>query len=357
METHGTSPVSAASFRMIDIGEKKDTQRRAIASGVFFASPQTIQRIRERTLPKGDVLTLAEMAGIQGAKKTSDLLPLCHPLPLTSVRVWMEPKEYEIHVYCEAKAFGKTGVEMEALCGVNAALLCIYDLTKGIDPVLRIGDIRLEIKEGGKSGQWINPESKTAKILLSQVSSGIPEKERAPRLNKLNAAVITLSDRCARKEAQDLSGPCATQWLEAQGAKVKHTLILPDETKTLRNELTRLVSSRELDLIITTGGTGLSTRDITPDAVLSLAHELQGREIPGFGELLRQKGSQSTPHSWLSRSVAVIVKNALIVCLPGSPKAVEEGLNAVGDLIPHALHTHQGGGHESSTELHHRGGP
>lgn len=357
METHGTSPASAASFRMIDIGEKKDTQRRAIASGVFFASPQTIQRIRERTLPKGDVLSLAEMAGIQGAKRTSDLLPLCHPLPLTSVCVWMEPLASEIRVYCEAKTLGKTGVEMEALSGVNAALLCIYDLTKGIDPVLRIGDVRLEIKEGGKSGQWINPESKTAKTLLSQVSSGIPTEERGPCLNKLNAAVITLSDRCARKEAQDLSGPYAVQWLEAQGAKVKHTLILPDEAKTLRNELTGLLNSCKLDLIITTGGTGLSTRDITPDTVLSLAHELYGREIPGFGELLRQKGSQSTPHAWLSRSVAVIVKGTLILCLPGSPKAVEEGLNSVGDLIPHALHTHQGGGHEPRADLHHRCGP
>lgn len=167
METPGTSPASAANFRMIDIGGKRDTLRRAVASGIIFAKPATISRIRERTLPKGDVLMLAEVAGIQGAKKTSDLLPLCHPLALTSVRVWHEMGDDHVRVFCEARTVGKTGVEMEALSGVNAALLCIYDLTKGIDPVLRLGEIKLEVKEGGKSGQWVHPGSDLAPGLLS----------------------------------------------------------------------------------------------------------------------------------------------------------------------------------------------
>src|ERR1035437_5066221 len=124
MEIPQTFPASAAKFKMIDIGGKIDTQRRAVASGVFYADRSTILRIKEKTLPKGDVLTLSEVAGIQGAKKTADLLPLCHPLSLSSVRVWHDISEDQVRVYCEAKTLGKTGVEMEALCGVTAALLC-----------------------------------------------------------------------------------------------------------------------------------------------------------------------------------------------------------------------------------------
>src|SRR3989338_5445635 len=125
METHGISPPSAASFRMVDVGAKADTQRRALASGRFFASKETILAIKEKRVPKGDALALAEVAGIQGAKRTAELLPLCHPLALNAVRIWSEVEENSIRVFCEASSCGKTGVEMEALTGVSAALLSI----------------------------------------------------------------------------------------------------------------------------------------------------------------------------------------------------------------------------------------
>ncbi len=343
METHGTSPASAANFRMIDIAEKKDTVRRAVASGVFSAHRDTLARIRDRTLPKGDALALAEVAGIQGAKRTSDLLPLCHPLSLTSVRVWTEFSEVALRVFCEAKTIGKTGVEMEALCGVSAALLCIYDLTKGIDPVLKIGNILLETKEGGKSGTWMHPES----TLLKNTGDKPQEKsqKKSMLLNGLNAAVITLSDRCFRNESEDFSGPAAKHWLEDNGAHIQETLLLPDDSLRLQNEITRVLNENPPSLILTTGGTGLSPRDITPETLLNLCREFHGREIPGIGECLRQSGSQYTDHAWLSRSIAVMIQNTLIVCLPGNPKAVREGLEAIGKLIRHSLHIANGGSH------------
>ncbi len=330
-----------SNFRMIDIAEKKDTQRRAVASGAFYAAAQTIARIRSRSLPKGDVLVLAEVAGIQGAKRTADLLPLCHPLSLTSVRVWMEPADDRILVFCEAKTVGKTGVEMEALCGVNAALLCIYDLTKGIDAALRIGDIKLEVKEGGKSGNWVHPGSEIAARLIAAKATHI----KTDSLAGITAVVLTLSDRCSRHESEDLSGPTACRWLTDHGASIKGQAVLPDDADALLGELTRVLENHRPHLIVTSGGTGLSKRDITPETILELSAKLGGREIPGLGELLRISGAQHTKASWLSRSVAVMVRGTLIVCLPGSPKAVQQGLDAVGELLRHSLHVADGGGH------------
>ena len=322
METPQTFPASAANFKMIDIGEKIDTHRRAVASGVFYADRATILRIKEKTVPKGDVLILSEVAGIQGAKKTADLLPLCHPLSLTSVRVWHEIFDDQIRTFCEAKTVGKTGVEMEALSGVSAALLCIYDLTKGIDPVLRIGEIKLELKEGGKSSRI--------------------EKNLAGT----NSAVIILSDRCAQGLAEDRSGPTAERWLTERGSNVIHTRILPDDSKLLADELTTMIKRDSPSLIITSGGTGLSPRDITPETVLSVARELGGREVPGIGELLRKEGAKKTQMSWMSRSTAAIIGKTLIVCLPGSPAAVTEGLDSISHLIQHVLHVVEGGNHD-----------
>lgn len=351
METHGTSPESAANFRMIDIGEKSETQRRAIASGSFLASRETISRIRDRSLPKGDVLALAEVAGIQGAKRTSDLLPLCHPLALTSVRVWTGVLETEIRVFCEAKTVGKTGVEMEALCGVTAALLCIYDLTKGIDPVLEIGAICLETKEGGKSGNWVNPNVQSrcenrASLAVPPQKSDHPSPLPSLLLRDVTAAIVTLSDRCSKKEYDDHSGPAASRWLKAHGALVNESLVLPDDRDQLRRSLLNLLEKNAPDLIITSGGTGLSKRDITPETLLELCRELSGREIPGIGELLRRDGAKYNQNAWLSRSTAILLRDTLIVCLPGSPSAIEEGLSAIGGLIRHALHVGSGGTHE-----------
>ncbi len=148
-----------SSFRMIDVGHKPATLRRAVAQGVIHLSTEAFVALRDHKNPKGHVLAMAEVAGIQAAKKTADLLPLCHPLPLTSVRFEfrLDEKQMTVTVYCEARATASTGVEMEALVGINGALLTIYDLSKAVNPDLRISDIRLNLKEGGKSGHWVHP--------------------------------------------------------------------------------------------------------------------------------------------------------------------------------------------------------
>lgn len=140
---------------MVDVTEKEETQRCAVATGKILVSPTVYHAIEEGSVQKGDVLNVAATAGIMGAKRTSELIPMCHILPLTHCRIQfeMDPKECAIHCYCTAKVTGKTGVEMEALTGVSVALLTIYDMCKAMDKAMEIGEIYLCRKTGGKSGE------------------------------------------------------------------------------------------------------------------------------------------------------------------------------------------------------------
>ena len=144
---------------MVDVSEKAETKREATARGSIYMSPQCLKKVEERTMAKGDVLGVARVAGIMGAKKTSELIPLCHLLNLTKLTVDFTIKEEtnEIEAVCTARTTGKTGVEMEALTGVNIALLTIYDMCKAIDKSMEMGNIYLEHKSGGKSGEFVNP--------------------------------------------------------------------------------------------------------------------------------------------------------------------------------------------------------
>ena len=141
---------------MVDVAEKEVTERRAVAKGRIFVAPETLALIREGAVKKGDVLSVARLAGIMGAKRTPDLIPLCHPLALTSVTVELELDEaasaVEITASCGLK--GRTGVEMEALTAVAVAALTVYDMCKARDRAMRIGDLRLVHKSGGKSGTY-----------------------------------------------------------------------------------------------------------------------------------------------------------------------------------------------------------
>lgn len=146
-------------LEMVDVGDKVPTRRRAVALGRIRMSRGSFEAIERGTNPKGDVLAQAEVAGVLGAKRTSELVPLCHPLGLEQVvvRFRLDPDTSSVIASCRATTTAKTGVEMEALCGVTAALLAIYDLAKAVDPVLAISDIHVAAKEGGKSGRWVNP--------------------------------------------------------------------------------------------------------------------------------------------------------------------------------------------------------
>ena len=145
--------------RMVDVGGKAATRRQAVATGRIAMSAQAAAAIAAGAVKKGDVLAVARIAGIMAAKRTAELIPLCHPLPLTSVTIDLAPDAGGIAVTATAATEGKTGVEMEALTAATVALLTIYDMAKAIDKAMTIGDVRLLSKTGGKSGDWTAPAS------------------------------------------------------------------------------------------------------------------------------------------------------------------------------------------------------
>ena len=156
---------STSGYKMVDVSSKEITHRKALAVGEIILSSEVIELIKNKKMPKGDPLSIAEVSGINGVKKTSELIPLCHPLSLDHISIHTEINEATnaITVYCLGSANSKTGVEMEALSGVNSALLAIYDLSKIVEPNLKITNTKLLIKSGGKKGLWTNTD-------------GIPEK-------------------------------------------------------------------------------------------------------------------------------------------------------------------------------------
>ena len=148
------------SFNMVDVSSKKETFRRALASGKIYVGEKIFDLIKRNKMPKGDPIALAEVSAILGVKKTSEIIPLCHPLPIdhTASKIIMNDKDNSLEVFCVVSTVAKTGVEMEAIMGVNAALITIYDLCKIVNPHLEINNVKLLIKEGGKTGLWKNPD-------------------------------------------------------------------------------------------------------------------------------------------------------------------------------------------------------
>jgi molybdenum cofactor synthesis domain-containing protein len=218
---------------------------------------------------------------------------------------------------------------MEALAGVNAALLTVWDLTKMVEPDLCISDVRLLAKVGGKSGCWLNPES-------AFIPGWVIELVKPPikqHLLNITAEVIVLSDRASKGVYEDKSGPVARELLQALGANVAAVTVIPDEPAELQAKILSIKAAGQTRLIITSGGTGVSGRDSTPESVAAIADKL----VPGVGELLRSSGAAFTPLSWSSRSIGATLGNVLVVTLPGSPKAVKEGLDVLGPLMKHLL--------------------
>ncbi len=314
-------------YHMADITRKSPTFRRAISMGSIHVGKIGFEHIKNETLPKGDVLKLAEIAGVQGAKNASQLMPMCHPLLLDHIAIYLEldEKNYNIIAYCIVATTAKTGVEMEALAGVNAALLTLYDLTKPVEPALEILEIRLLIKEGGKKGVWVHPKG-----IPQGLQQLLPTESKRPLDNRV-AAVITMSDRAYRGEYEDISGKILKQELEFLGAKISDHTILPDEGNELEKKLSELTGT--VEMVIITGGTGLASRDITPQTIKKFPHI----EIPGIGELLRSSGAKHVPSSWLSRSIALNINNTLVISLPGSTGAVKDGIETLKTILPHAL--------------------
>ena len=292
---------------MIDVSPKFNTLRYAKAKGVIYADSDTIKKVKSREVPKGDVLEIARSSGISAAKRTSDWLVFCHPIPLDWVEVQPEVFEDRIEVIAEVKAIWKTGVEMEALTAVSAALLNMYDMLKPLNDILSIGEIKLIEKSGGKS-------------------------EFADKLTKpITAAVLVISDSTFAGKREDRSGKIIKKFLTTQPIETEFYEILPDDKDKISSRLIELVDNEKIELILTTGGTGMGPNDVTPEGTL---HVIE-KEIPGIAEAMRKHGRDRTPYAMLAREICGIRKQSVIINLPGSSKGAKESLEA---LFPGLLH-------------------
>jgi cyclic pyranopterin monophosphate synthase len=302
---------------MKDVSQKPDSKRVARASATLHAPSHCIALLRSGETEKGDALKTARVAGILAAKRTDELIPLCHPLPIHRADVTYELAETSVRIIAEVETIGPTGVEMEALTAASLAALTLYDMLKPYaEPEeLRIDDCRLERKLGGKSHY---------RRTLGQ-----------PR----SAAVLVLSDTVASGAKPDTAGTHVRDTLEAAGfAPIEYT-VLPDDAHVLGGAL-RTLRERHVALVITVGGTGLGPRDITVDTVQPMLDV----EIPGIMEAARAFGQQRMPFAMLSRGVAGYAGETLILTFPGSRGGASESLAATLPGLIHLLETGRTGG-------------
>ncbi|ADU96843.1 molybdenum cofactor biosynthesis protein C [Thermovibrio ammonificans HB-1] len=303
-------------MKTVDVSAKFDNLRTARAVGRIKLSPETVELIREKRIPKGDVIAAAQIAGIMGAKKTPELMPFCHPIPLDHVEVNLKLGEDFVEAEAEVRGIWRTGYEVEAMNAVMMALLTVYDMCKAFDSSMVIEGVRVVHKSGGKS-DW------------------------AEDLSGLKAAVVTVSDSAYRKEREDKSGPRAVELLKEFGAEVIGYTVVPDEKEAIKKALESF-KEQGANIIVTTGGTGFSPRDVTPEAT----QELLYKEMVGFSEAMHLLGVRFTPKALMSRAkVGLLSPRCMVVNLPGSTKGVEQNLKMFAPLFKHALKMAAGGGH------------
>ncbi|KQO97143.1 molybdenum cofactor biosynthesis protein [Leifsonia sp. Leaf264] len=321
---------------MIDVGAKDVTRRVALAAGRLTTTPDVVALVIADGMPKADVLATARIAGIQGAKRTSELIPLCHLLPLDSVKLEFGFDDDSIDIRARVSVTGRTGVEMEALTAVAIAGLTLHDMVKAVDPGAVLGGIRLLEKTGGKRGHWVAEGAAGDALADSAVTDAAAE---AAPLTVLGAAVVIVASTSAAAGAStDRTGPVIADWLRAAGYTVDAPVVVADADIATALGDALAASPR---IILTTGGTGLHPQDRTPEATSAVLD----RELPGIAEAIRAAGRAATPTAALSRAVAGVAGDTIIVNLPGSPGGVRDGLGVLGDVLQHLVDQLAGGGH------------
>src|SRR6478672_8819474 len=318
--------------RMVDVSDKPSTARRAVAEALVAVSAETMSMVIDGGGAKGDVLGVAELAGVMGGKRTSELIPLCHPLALTDLVVAVTPDRAAgvLRVRAEAATTGPTGVEMEALTAASVAALTIYDMVKSVERGVEIRSVRLVSKTGGKSGEWHRPTDSAPAVTDRRPRPGARAAGRIG--GERRALVLTASDRSAEGSREDASGEALAVRLAGLGFAVDRQVVADDRAEIARR-LRDAAAGHEL--VVTTGGTGLTPRDVTPQATLDVVDY----EVPGLAEAMRADGRLHTPFAALSRSVVGVRGRTLIVNTPGSPKAAMESLDAIVPVLDHALET------------------
>lgn len=292
---------------MIDITHKSPTLREAVAEATVSVSlPATIAAIRERRVPKGDVVEAARIAGLFGIKRTADMIPDCHPLPVEHAEVSCDVQDMAIVVTVKVRTIYRTGVEVEAMHGASVAALTLYDMLKPIDKGITIDRIRLVEKKGGKS-DW---------------------KDSFDR--ELRAGVLVISDSVAAGKKEDKAGQAIAERLGKLGVDACFQGLVPDEPVQIAEQV-KAWAAEQVDLILTTGGTGLSPRDRTPEAIAPILD----RKVPGIMEAARAYGQERVPLAIMSRGIAGMIGRTLVITLPGSTRGAQETMDA---LFPFVLH-------------------
>lgn len=292
---------------MKNVGMKAESYRTAVAIGVLHAPSHCIELLRYGNTEKGDALKTARIAGILAAKRTDELIPLCHPLAIYRADLDFELFEAHVEISATIETIGPTGVEMEALTAVSLAGLTLYDMLKPhCEPEdLCLDQVKLQQKKGGKSH-------------FNRVLK-----------DSLTASVIVLSDTVASGKKPDTAGKNIVQILQDANFSDISYVVIPDSPEQLLALLDQ--QKNQYPLILTVGGTGLGPKDLTVETIQPLLK----REIPGLMEASRSFGQKRTPYAALSRGVAGYIDKSLVMTLPGSRQGAQESLTAVLPALVH----------------------